>query len=50
MDMFTDFHFDEGETLYLAKSKSIFYYIFHVGNLKRFLVKQMEDWIYEEAF
>lgn len=36
IDMFADFRFfDEGETLYLAKSKSIFYYIFHVGNLKR---------------
>ena len=36
IDMFADFRFfDEGETLYLAKPKSIFYYIFHVGNLKR---------------
>ena len=36
VDMFADFRFfDEGETLYLAKPKSIFYYIFHVGNLKR---------------
>lgn len=36
IDMFADFRFfDEGETLYLAKPKSVFYYIFHVGNLKR---------------
>ena len=36
IDMFADFRFfDEGETLYLAKPKSIFYYIFYVGNLKR---------------
>ena len=34
--MFADFRFfDEGETLYLAKPKSVFYYIFHGGNLKR---------------
>lgn len=36
IDMFADFRFfDEGETLYLAKPKSVFYYIFHAGNLKR---------------
>lgn len=36
IDMFADFRFfDEGETLYLAKPKSVFYYIFHGGNLKR---------------
>lgn len=36
IDMFADFRFfDEGETLYLAKPKNFFYYIFHVGNLKR---------------
>ena len=36
LKLFADFRFfDEGETLYLAKPKSIFYYIFHVGNLKR---------------
>ena len=39
IDMFADFRFfDEGETLYLAKPKSIFYYIFHVENLKRDLL------------
>lgn len=36
IDMFADFRFfDEGETLYLAKPKSIFYYIFHIRILKR---------------
>lgn len=35
-DMFADFRFfDEGETLYLAKPKSLFYYMFHPRNLKR---------------
>lgn len=36
IDMFADFRFfDEGEILYLAKPKNVFYYIFHVRNLKR---------------
>ena len=36
IDMFADFRFfDEGETLYLAKPKSIFYYMFHIKSLKR---------------
>lgn len=36
IDMFADFRFfDEGETLYLAKPKSFFYYVFHVSDLKR---------------
>lgn len=36
IDMFADFRFfDEGETLYLAKTKGFFYYMFHVKNLKK---------------
>jgi len=36
IDMFADFRFfDEGETLYLAKPKGFFYYMFHVKNLKK---------------
>lgn len=36
IDMFADFRFfDEGETLYLAKPKGVFYYMFHVKNLKK---------------
>lgn len=36
IDMFADFRFfDEGETLYLAKPKDFFYYMFHVKNLKK---------------
>lgn len=36
IDMFAEFRFfDEGEILYLAKPKNLFYYMFHIGDLKR---------------
>lgn len=36
IEMFADFRFfDEAETLYLAKPKSLFYYLSHIGNLKK---------------
>ena len=36
IDMFADFRFfDEGETQYLAKPKSLLFYLFHIKSLKR---------------
>lgn len=36
IDMFADFRFfDEGKTEYLAKPKSLFFYLFHIRTLKR---------------